>query len=681
MRKLFVLFVAQLLVLTCMKAEELPHPFKAVDISKACNMGFRDDFGGDKKGGWTDQGQLDIREFSPGIKKFNGISFDIINPAENNGKSCIVLRNNRKGKEFLPLDTKQISVDSKAAAMYFICASAWNAAIGEEIAKVIVNYDRKGLFSEISFKYGENIADWYHPKNIPLADICWKRDIANRPSVGLYCYGWKNPYPKRKITSIKFISNNTGAIPAFVAVSLIKSAPASEHYLKVLTEKLKTFQNRNKKITSAKLSVDFGKKKAAVCPQLCSLASTGTSSKRFSNLITAMSEADTKKPFYRYQLCRRGPSVAKGKMDFTALNQVIDYMIATGTEPMLCIGPNGPKWMNSENRIDLRQEHHWRPRDIEEYAEYCASLVRYYKERGTPVKWWEITNEMETGWSYPFLIKVYTAAAKKMKKVDPNIKLGGLACCSMNFGLLKEFVKKVPANLIDFITFHEYGYQEPFNTPTSYIMRLTTRFYSHTKVLRKFLKQKFKRHIPIIVTETNISPRWDGGVDPKIGTIVNAAWYTSIAGNFAKAGGDALCYFTFTGGFGACKTLQENVKIRPVYHSMWLCRKFLQGKFVSANSDTKTVEIFATAKQKNYYLTIVNKNANSVKINLSLNKNKMFIQGNKYILNAETASKISLLKDKNERVPLLNPIEFSIDKNMIIEFEMKPFEVRALSIQ
>jgi len=66
--------------------------FTPLDLSKAANMGFADEIAGDGKGGWTDQGSLnDLREFTlRGLNKLQYVDFYIIDPEENDGKSCIV---------------------------------------------------------------------------------------------------------------------------------------------------------------------------------------------------------------------------------------------------------------------------------------------------------------------------------------------------------------------------------------------------------------------------------------------------------------------------------------------------------------------------------------------------------------------------------------------------------------
>ena len=97
--------------------------FEFVDLSKVCNMGFKDEVADDGKGGWTDQGsQNDLRIIPVGEQIFAGISFNIIDPDRNKGKSCIVLYGTYK-----PLFPKEavIPVDRKAEVIYFLHTAAW----------------------------------------------------------------------------------------------------------------------------------------------------------------------------------------------------------------------------------------------------------------------------------------------------------------------------------------------------------------------------------------------------------------------------------------------------------------------------------------------------------------------------------------------------------------------------
>ena len=59
-----------------------------LDIRPVANMGFRDETEGDRMGGWTDQGDNDIRMLPTGPVRFATIPFRIVEPETNGGKSC-----------------------------------------------------------------------------------------------------------------------------------------------------------------------------------------------------------------------------------------------------------------------------------------------------------------------------------------------------------------------------------------------------------------------------------------------------------------------------------------------------------------------------------------------------------------------------------------------------------------
>ena len=63
-----------------------------LDLTAAANAGFSDETADDRKGGWTDQGcENDLSILPLGRQRWNGADFHIIDPKQNNGKSCIML--------------------------------------------------------------------------------------------------------------------------------------------------------------------------------------------------------------------------------------------------------------------------------------------------------------------------------------------------------------------------------------------------------------------------------------------------------------------------------------------------------------------------------------------------------------------------------------------------------------
>ncbi len=64
-----------------------------LSLKQVANRGCADDVAGDGKGGWTDQGpDKDIRTFPFGLHAVMNIPFSVLNPAENDGKNCIILK-------------------------------------------------------------------------------------------------------------------------------------------------------------------------------------------------------------------------------------------------------------------------------------------------------------------------------------------------------------------------------------------------------------------------------------------------------------------------------------------------------------------------------------------------------------------------------------------------------------
>jgi hypothetical protein len=73
------------------RAPGLGAQFAAADLRPVMNVGWRDDIEGDRKGGWTDQGDNDLRSFPTGLQYFCGIPFEIVSPDGNRGLSVLVL--------------------------------------------------------------------------------------------------------------------------------------------------------------------------------------------------------------------------------------------------------------------------------------------------------------------------------------------------------------------------------------------------------------------------------------------------------------------------------------------------------------------------------------------------------------------------------------------------------------
>lgn len=186
-----------------------------VDITKQVNRGFHDETAGDKKGGWADFGEHDMRDIPPGAQRFQGgVPFKIIDPAQNNGNACIVLKGVAvKGAErgYFPGEALGIPVNKKLDSLYFLHTSMYT--VGDVIYKVVVHY-KNGEKRELLMRNKVDLADWYMPADLPNATVVWK----NRFSEGLFMSSWLNPMSDIEIESMDLISENK-TIPAIIAIT------------------------------------------------------------------------------------------------------------------------------------------------------------------------------------------------------------------------------------------------------------------------------------------------------------------------------------------------------------------------------------------------------------------------------------------------------------------------------
>ena len=194
-----------------------PHRSTPIDLRKAANTGFADEIAGDGKGGWTDQGpRNDLRTFPVTPAEYAGISFDVIDPAANSGRSVVALRGNTC-PHYPSIVTVELPKPTAASYLYLLNAIAWEPAENTKIGTVTCEYDddRYVSRSEQTFNIvsGVDTANFWMPRNIENATIGWNHD---NPSsrIGLYVTRFRlSGKPVKRIT---FESNGTAEwlIPA-----------------------------------------------------------------------------------------------------------------------------------------------------------------------------------------------------------------------------------------------------------------------------------------------------------------------------------------------------------------------------------------------------------------------------------------------------------------------------------
>lgn len=184
-----------------------------IDLIAYANRGFKDEVDGDEKGGWTDQGSNDFRMMPLGSQVLAGVPFEIIDPRENNDRSCLVL----KGKErsYFPEEIEGVCVDGHYNRLFFLHTLAWSnrGAVGEYIIRYA-----DGTVEKIILNDGVNINDWWNPTELPEAKLALIKENPITQKVCLWALEWENPKPGVKIAAIDFVSYGE-AVPILVAVS------------------------------------------------------------------------------------------------------------------------------------------------------------------------------------------------------------------------------------------------------------------------------------------------------------------------------------------------------------------------------------------------------------------------------------------------------------------------------
>ena len=173
--------------------------FTPVPLTGALNSTTWDDVADDGKSGWTDKGpEDDLRLFRcKGESLFNGIPFEIADPAHNNGKNIVAvahgkLRLNLPASVTIPLG------GIKGGGLYFLHAASWsNASPGSYTIRYA-----DGSEIEIPLRNFENIFNWWSVGTSPTAAIGWIPDPKGDSRKGLVLYPWRNPHPDKAMSAL-----------------------------------------------------------------------------------------------------------------------------------------------------------------------------------------------------------------------------------------------------------------------------------------------------------------------------------------------------------------------------------------------------------------------------------------------------------------------------------------------
>lgn len=194
--------------------------FTPLDLTKVANMGFADEKADDGKGGWTDQGpENDFSSFTyRGRTLFNAIPFDIIDPLQNNGNSCIVLRG--QNNQFFPTSA-EIEVNQKAGGVYFLHDAGWLAPI---VGTYTFVYD-DGTSYDVNIRGDVDVFNWWGRGSSDKCIPIWTGANGSTSQISLGLFACPNPYPDKIISKIVASTPGDGAYLMLVAATLTDEKP------------------------------------------------------------------------------------------------------------------------------------------------------------------------------------------------------------------------------------------------------------------------------------------------------------------------------------------------------------------------------------------------------------------------------------------------------------------------
>ncbi len=199
--------------------------FTMLDLKEYANRDFKDDVEGDHMGGWSDQGNNDLRDFTMfGVQKFYDVPFNIIDPGSNDGKSVLVLRG--QGETVLPYKV-EIPVNQTARGAYFLHTTAYGMGEGTEEAQYTFVYE-DGTSAAMHLLDQVHLRDFWGAGDYDYYRTAWsQKRTSDNQLISFGIFALSNPHPEKVIKSIVLETSNQGggAYVMILGITLTSGGP------------------------------------------------------------------------------------------------------------------------------------------------------------------------------------------------------------------------------------------------------------------------------------------------------------------------------------------------------------------------------------------------------------------------------------------------------------------------
>lgn len=182
-----------------------------LDLRGLANVGLDDRQARPGAPAWTSEGDNDMRGLPTGRRRFGAVEFEVIDPATNAGRAVLRLD---PMEERGPSRVRIEAGEQKAQALYFLHAVEQGLPEGTVVGRYVIEY-KDGTEQERFLRSGREIGHWWgvSEKALRMADerrdgsdaagLGWQGANGSWKNVGLYIFGWAQPYPEKAIRAIR----------------------------------------------------------------------------------------------------------------------------------------------------------------------------------------------------------------------------------------------------------------------------------------------------------------------------------------------------------------------------------------------------------------------------------------------------------------------------------------------
>jgi hypothetical protein len=191
--------------------------FDTLDLRGKANMSLSSTPEGDAIP-WSKEPGNDLAQMPTGKREFETVPFDVIDPGQNKGASCIGI----SAKEPYAASL-EIPIGRKAASIYFLHTLSGGSLLAGDLT---IHYS-DGTTHRMYVRKGEHIQSWHAPRQgepetrpDPMMLVAWRGANAKSPDVGVMVWGFNNPHPDKDIERLVLNPSIDGAVWVVLGVTL-----------------------------------------------------------------------------------------------------------------------------------------------------------------------------------------------------------------------------------------------------------------------------------------------------------------------------------------------------------------------------------------------------------------------------------------------------------------------------